>query len=347
VKTTVKTTTVKNAAAGAPTRKGRPNVTTPRKAARDTANTTTGQDVVEPPARARTVHKALSLVRRPVVAGVVAALLAGVFVLFMAESRSERYEARVGLLAEPVAAGAAAVPQFGEVVSLTLPALVELARSPSVIRAAAATAGLAPDELIDGVSVELVPASGLARLAVVGPSAAQSGAAVTAIARAMIDADLLAPAGALRLLDTRPDVVQVVPDRPLGLGLALAAAAVAGVSTGALRHLRGGRSGNSTVRTALALAGGRQVATLSAADPELAERLRTLCAAAGRPVRVVPVAPDLAARAEDLAAQLPETSAEPSAAVVVVARAGRRQDELVAVAGVLPDAAVVVAVVLA
>jgi hypothetical protein len=345
VKTTTAKTTVKNASVAPAARK---NGTTARKAARADAKVTTGHDKPEPPAPARTVHTALSFARRPVVAGVVVALLAGVFVLVMTELRGDRYEARVGLLAEPAAPGAAAAPQFGEVVSLTLPALVELARSPSVIRAAAATAGLTPDELTDGVSVELVPASGLARLAVVGPSAEQSGAAVTAIARAMIDADLLAPAGALRLLDPRPDVAQVAPDRPLGLGLALAAAAVAGVLTGALRHLRGGRSGTSTVRTALTSAGVRlPVTMLSAADPDLAGRLRTLCDAAARPVRVVAVAPDLAARADELAGQLPGTSAEPSAPVVVVARAGRRQDELAAVAGVLPGDAVVVAVVLA
>jgi hypothetical protein len=284
-----------------------------------------------------------------VVAGLVAAVLVGLLVLLVTELRGDRYQARVGLLAEPAAPGTAAVPQYGEVVALTLPALVELARSPSVVGSAAATTGLPPDEVIDGISVELVPASGLARLAVVGPSAEQSGAAATAIARAMIDADLLAPAGALRLLDERPDITQVAPDRPLGLGLALAAAAVAGVATGALRHLRRGQAGEHAVHTALAAAGVRgPVTTLSATDPELAGRLRTLCDAAALPVRVVPVAPDLAALAETLAGQLPESSAETSAdAVVVVARAGRRQDELGAVAGVLPGAVVVVAVVLA
>ena len=298
----------------------------------------------------RTVHKVLSLAGRPVVAGFLAALLVGVLVLLVTALRGDRYEARVGLLAEPVAPGTGTVPQYGEVVSLTLPALVELARSPSGVRAAAATTDLPPEDLTEGVSVELVPASGLARLAVTGPSAEQSGAAVIAIARAMIDADLLAPAGALRLLDAQPDVVQVAPDRPLGIGLALAAAAVAGVSAGALRQLHGGRRGNSAVRAALAVAGVRQpVTTLTAADPDLAGRLRTLCDAADRPIRVIPAAPELAATAEALAEQLPGRSAEPSAgtAVVVVARAGRRQDDLAAVAGVLPGASVVVAVVLA
>ncbi|MFI7673845.1 hypothetical protein [Actinophytocola sp. NPDC049390] len=305
------------------------------------------------PAMRRTVHSVLSHARRPVVAGLLAAVLVGLLVLLVTLLRGDRYEARIGLLAEAAVPDTATVPQYGEVVSLTLPALVELARSPSVVQAAATTTGLAPTDLADGVSVELVPASGLARLAVVAPSAEQSGAAVIAIARAMIDADLLAPAGALRLLDARPDVVQVAPDRPLGIGLALAAAAVAGVSTGALRGLYGGRPGRAAVRTALAGAGIRQpVATLNADDPDLAGRLRTLCEAAGRPVRVVPVAPDLAARADALAEQLPG-AAEPAAggavvtAVVIVARAGRRQDDLAAVAGVLPGDVAVVAVVLA
>ncbi|MBB4905946.1 hypothetical protein [Actinophytocola algeriensis] len=342
------------------TRKRPANRPAVRKATRTTTNKATPAPAPVPdpaptttPTAAATVHKVLSYARRPAVAGLVAAVLVGLLVLLVTELRGDRYQARVGLLAEPAAPGTAAVPQYGEVVALTLPALVELARSPSVVGSAAATTGLPPDELSDGLSVELVPASGLARLAVIGPSAEQSGAAATAIARAMIDADLLAPAGALRLLDERPDITQVAPDRPLGLGLALAAAAVAGVATGALRHLRRGRAGEHAVHTALAAAGVRRpVTTLSATDPELAGRLRTLCDAAARPVRVVPVAPDLAAQAEALAGQLPgmsaETSAEPSAdAVVVVARAGRRQDELGAVAGVLPGAVVVVAVVLA
>jgi hypothetical protein len=296
-----------------------------------------------------TVHTVLSIAARPVVAGILAAALVAVLVLLVTGLRGDRYEARVGLLAEPAAPGTAAAPQYGEVVSLALPALVELARSPSVVRAAAGTTGLTPAELTDGVSVELVPASGLARLAVVGPTADQSGAAVIAIARAMIDADLLAPAGALRLLDARPDVVQVAPDRPLGLGLALAAAAVAGVSTGALRQLHG-RPGTSSVRKALTAAGVRlPVTTLSAADPDLAGRLRMLCEAAARPVRVVPATPELAARAETLATSLAElASGGPAAdAVILVTHTGRRQDDLAAVAGVLPGTTAVVAVVLA
>jgi hypothetical protein len=299
--------------------------------------------VVDSPA---TVHKVLSRLGRPVAAGIVAAALVGLVVLLVTELRGDRYEARIGLLA--AATGTAAGPQYGEVVSLTLPALVELARSPSVIGAAAATTGLDPAELTEGVAVELVPASGLARLAVVGPTPEQSGMAATAISRAMIDADLLAPAGTLRLLDERPDVTQVAPDRRLGVGLALAAAAVAGVSTGALRHLRRGPAGQHAVSTALAAAGVHQpVTTLSAADPGLAGQLRTLCDAVARPVRVVPVASDLTAQAEALAGQVPESAGEaPADAVVVVARAGRRQDDLAAVAGVLPGATVLIAVVL-
>jgi len=319
----VKTTAKKRPTNGAAVRKATRPVATPKPAA-----------------------TVLSLAKRPVVAGVVAAVLVGMLVLLVTELRGDRFEARVGLLAGPAVQAAAGGSQYGEVVALTLPALVELARSPSVIRTAAAKTGLPPDELTEGVSVELVPASGLARLAVVGPSAEQSGAAVTAIARAMIDADLLAPAGALRLLDERPDVTQVAPDRPLGVGLALAAAAVAGVATGALRQLS---RGLAAVRTALAAAGFRRpVTTLNAADPELVARLRTLCAAAARPVRVIPVTPELAARAVALAKRLPDTSGDPSAdAVVMVTRAGGRQDELVAVAGVLPSTTIVVAVVLA
>jgi hypothetical protein len=68
--------------------------------------------------------------------------------------------------------------------------------------------------------------------------------------------------------------------------------------------------------------------------------------AAGRPVRVVPVAPELAETAAKLAAALPDEHDGTGTSVVAVA-GKRHHDELTATAGILPADAVLVAVVLA
>ncbi|MDQ7807320.1 hypothetical protein Q5425_26590 [Amycolatopsis sp. A133] len=281
---------------------------------------------------------------KSVVSSVAAALLVGALVLIVGLTRDAEYQGRVSLLAGPAAADGA---PYGEVVSLALPALVELARSPSVLQAAAPASGYSPDELAGHVSVELVPASGLARLSVRAATAEQAGATATALGKAMIDADLLAPAGKLRTLDPRPEVVAVAPDKPLVTGLALVAAIAAALATAAVRRLTPGAAGPGPVRRALVAAGvHRPVAVLHEDDPATGDRLAVLCRAAGRPVRVLPVAPELSETAAKLAAGLPEEQGD-GASVVAVATAGRHQGELTAAVAVLPADAVLVAVVLA
>ncbi|MET8998461.1 hypothetical protein [Amycolatopsis sp. NPDC004169] len=281
---------------------------------------------------------------RDVGLSVVVALLVGLLVLLAGLTRGPEYQGRVSLLAGP--AGPEGAP-YGEVVSLALPALVELARSPSVLQAAAPVSGYRPDELAGHVSVELVPASGLARLSVRAPSAEQAGAAAMALGKAMIDADLLAPAAKLRTLDSRPEVITIAPDVPLVGGLALVGAVAAGLATAALRRLTPFGAGPGPVRRALAAAGVRRpVAVLREEDPATPDRLAVLCRAAGRPVRVLPAAPELTETAAKLAAGLPEEHGE-GASVVAVTQGGRDQDGLTATVGVLPADAVLVAVVLA
>ncbi|EOD63416.1 hypothetical protein H480_37100, partial [Amycolatopsis vancoresmycina DSM 44592] len=90
----------------------------------------------------------------------------------------------------------------------------------------------------------------------------------------------------------------------------------------------------------------RPVAVLHAEDPAAADRLAVLCRAAGRPVRVLPVTPELTETAAKLAAGLPEERGA-GASVVAVTAAGRQQTDLTAAVGVLPPGAVLVAVVLA
>ncbi|WP_033262079.1 hypothetical protein [Amycolatopsis vancoresmycina] len=283
-------------------------------------------------------------VPRTAVLSVAVALVVGALVLLVGLTRGAEYQGRVSLLATPAAADGA---PYGEVVSLALPALVELARSPSVLQAAAPVSGHPPDELAGQVSVELVPASGLARLSVRAATAEQAAATATALGKAMIDADLLAPAAKLRTLDPRPEVLTLAPDAPLVLGLALVGAVAAGLATAAARRLTPGGAGPGPIRRALAAAGiQRPVAVLHAEDPAAADRLAVLCRAAGRPVRVLPVTPELTETAAKLAAGLPEERGA-GASVVAVTAAGRQQTDLTAAVGVLPPGAVLVAVVLA
>lgn len=279
---------------------------------------------------------------RAVVEGVLAAVLVGAAVLLAVATRDGVTEGRLTLLATPVAADSA---QFGEVTSLAAPAVVQLVRSPSVLDAAAGAAGTTPERLADAIAVELVPASGVARISVRADSADHASAAVTAVARAVVEADLLAPAARFRLVDPRPETTQVSPDWRLATGLALVAAVIAGVAVVALRRLRG------DVRTSLAAAGiGHPVVVAADDDPDLTERLAALCVAAARPVRVLPVSPSLVERAEALARALPDKASEPAdgTAVIAVASGDRaRRGDLATALAVLPASSVLVAVVLA
>ncbi|WNV88544.1 hypothetical protein [Umezawaea sp. Da 62-37] len=292
-----------------------------------------------------------------------AALAVGVLVLVVGLLRPAEYQGRVGLLAEPaaVAPESGSTAQYGEVVSLALPALVELSRSPSVLQSAARGSGYSAVDLAKQVSVELVPASGLARLSVRAGSAEQAGATASAIARSLVDAGLLAPVAKLRVLDERPDVVRVAPDRLLSTGLALAAAVMAGIAMAVVRQLLTAR-GHETVRKALTAAGTRHpVLTANADDPDLADRLAVLCRASGRQARVVAASPDLVDRAEELSDRLVLLThparvlvpvrgdlAEPPMGDAVIALTHRGTgDDLTAAVGVLPASAVLVAVVIA
>jgi len=286
-------------------------------------------------------------VRTVLEATAVAAVVA-VLVLAVTALRGEEYESRVAVLAVPAAEGDSSA-QYGEVASLAMPAIVQLVQGTTVLEAAARAAGTTPREIADGVAVELVPASGLARLSVRAGSAQQASAAVTAVAKAVADANLLAPAGRLRVLDERPDTTRVAPDWKLAVGLALAAALAAGIATAAIRSLRRARTGEAAVRAAVAAAGVRHpVALIREDDPGLVDRLTALCVAAARPVRVVTADTGLTALAESLAQSLPDKTGEPDegTAVIAVADGESEPGDLTATLAVLPTSAVLVAVVL-
>ena len=288
-----------------------------------------------------------AVVKRPLTVSLGIALLVATAVVVAVEVAGKEYESRVGVLAVPTVGEPDQPPaSFGEVVALSLPALVEVSRSPSVLRGPAEELGTTIDDLARRVSVELVPASGLARLSVRAGTADQAAQAATRIAQTVVEADLFAPAARLRLLD-RPETTQVAPDRPLAYGLALIAGVLAGLAVHAAGHLRRTRP-HDQVRAALTAGGVRRpVAVLPGDDPELAQRLALLCEASARPARVVAVVPELAERAEALAGELPEKTGEPADgdAVIAVVPHGGPQDELATVVGALPATATVVAVV--
>ncbi|WP_329793400.1 hypothetical protein V1227_16225 [Lentzea sp. DG1S-22] len=280
---------------------------------------------------------------RAVLEGLLAAVLVGAAVLLAVALRDDVTEGRLTLLATPSTPDSG---QFGEVTSLAAPAVVQLVRSPSVLDAAAEAAGTTPAALAGAIAVELVPASGVARISVRADSAEHASAAVTAVARAVIEADLLAPAARFRLVDPRPEATRVTPDWRLATGLALVAAVIAGAAVMAFRRLR-----SDAVSPALSSAGiTHPVVVASDDDPDLTSRLSALCVAAARPVRVLPVAPELVDRAEQLARALPDKASEPaegSAVIAVAPRDRSRRHDLATALAVLPESAVLVAVVLA
>lgn len=287
--------------------------------------------------------------RRTLLEATAVALVVAVLVLAVTSLRGEQYESRVAVLAVPAAQTDSAA-QYGEVAALAMPAVVQLVHSASVLDAAAQAAQSTPREIADGVTVELVPASGLARLSVRASSADRASAAVSAVAKAVMDANLLAPAGRLRLLDERPDTTKVAPDWRLATGLALAAAVAAAIATAAARSLRRPRTGETAVRAAVVAAGVRHpVALVREDDPGLVDRLTALCVAAARPVRVIAADAGLTTQAEALAASLPDKADEPGegTAVIAVADAETEQGDLTAALAVLPASSVLVAVVLA
>ena len=293
----------------------------------------------------------------------VVALIVGAAVLLTLGLRGSEFEGRVGLIASPTSVPsdtAGAQAQFGEVVSLGLPALVELARSPSVLQtAAAAVPGApAPAQLAEDVTVELVPASGLARVSVRADSAERAATLTQAMATAMIQVDILAPVAQLRILDPQADVRQVSPDWPLAIGLALTAAVMAGVAVATARHVLWppAVAADSALQQALSGAGCRRpVAILRGEDPGLASRISALQQAAARPVRVVAVGPGLSGRVESLSRELStggaamQVNGDAARAGVVVVMDGHhsRPEELTATVSALPLASVLVAVVIA
>lgn len=289
---------------------------------------------------------------------VLTALLVGGLVYGAVALRDPEYQGRIGLVAGPAGSGPTGGAQFGEVVQLGMPAVAELVRTPSVLRAAASAVEppADPGALADAISVEYLPASGVARIAVTADSAERADALAVAVARGVVRADVLAPVATLRPLDSRADVSRISPDTALALGLALTAAAVAGVGVLALRHLaRPSTASRLRITDALTLAGAsRPVTVLDGADPDLVARLTVLQTASARPLRVVGAGTDGSGRVQALAGRLSAGGAmlqvnghaERAAVVALLDRDRTSAEDVTSVVAALPDGSALIAVVL-
>ena len=167
----------------------------------------------------------------PVVAGVLGGALLGLALLGYLATQSPTYQARVSLLAVPVdAASNQPGVDYASVVTLTLPSVIEFAGTDSVVENAAAAAGVdvAPEDV--SVAVEIVPASGLARVTVDAPTEAAASSAADSVVSQIVRADLMAPVAKMRRLDPPPaQATEVTPQLTRTVGLALLAAVLTGV----------------------------------------------------------------------------------------------------------------------
>ncbi len=179
-----------------------------------------------------TRSQALAALRRAIVPAVVAAGSTMAVVLLLLLTRDPVYQARVGIVATPVATGNQADPDYGAVVSSIMPALPEVAVSTPVLDR---LPGMDSTTLTESVSVELVPASGVARVTATGDSPEAATAVLQAVTSEIVGSDLLAPVGTFTVLgDVEAETTQVDPDPLLAGGLGALAAVVVGLLAVAL-----------------------------------------------------------------------------------------------------------------
>jgi capsular polysaccharide biosynthesis protein len=184
----------------------------------------------------------LAAFRRALVPVLLTALLtlAGVVGLMM--SRPPSYQVRVGLIATAMPGRASGSMDFGQVVNLGMPSLPEFVAADDVITAIRTQVPKAPsaDVLRTAITVELVPASGVARISVTTDDPETSRQVLSVLLRRIAVADLLSPVATLRPIgtaDPAPEVVGRDPLLAIGLGL-VAAIAVSLLTTVVVQTLR-------------------------------------------------------------------------------------------------------------
>lgn len=233
--------------------------------------------------------------RRAAAAVLVGAVVAGVVGAALL-LRAPGWTAETSLIARPSTdILAPASTQFGEVVALGLPALPELATTPSVLEGVRARVPDAPplEDLARHVEVALVPGAGVARVTVRAADEDLAARLDSALVEELVAADVLAPAARFAPLDDTPRTTRVGTSLTTAAAGALAAGLLAGAATAAaVGWSRRRGTDAAAVREALERAGHAPVAVLDGRDPAVTDRIVALQRAGGRPLRVVVVGPD-------------------------------------------------------
>jgi capsular polysaccharide biosynthesis protein len=162
---------------------------------------------------------------------VVAAVTCG-GVFAYSQTRAPDYAATVSLLAVPEPHNATRGTDLSAQVALTLPGLSEIVRSRQVLDAVIHSNPRAPSltELQNSISVQLVPASGFARITVIRSDSTSAAHIASAVATAVGKLDLLRPFGYFRLFDAKSPIVKKVgPTATRSAGFALASAVFAAI----------------------------------------------------------------------------------------------------------------------
>ena len=170
--------------------------------------------------------------RRPLALGLMGAIVVSGLLWGYIATRPSEYQARFTLLAAPAPNSKSGQSDLASVASLTMPSLTDLARSPTVLSPVVAQVRGAPniDELAGQITVELVPASGVARITLRDDDRARALLLAQLLSQQIRQLHLLEPAGTLRAFGPSPSSVRrVSPDLQLGKGFAAAAGVLAGL----------------------------------------------------------------------------------------------------------------------
>jgi len=179
----------------------------------------------------------LAAFRRALIPAVAAGLVVMAMVVGVLLSKPPSYMARISLQATPNKADSAFTNDFAGVVAMTMQALPELAVSDGTLKAVRDKVPGAPDAatLRGAITVELVPGSGVARVAVVTGNQSTTLAVLTVVLDQITKADLLAPVASFRPIGSGNASAQLVEGDPnLAVGLGLVAALVVALLTVAL-----------------------------------------------------------------------------------------------------------------
>ena len=181
-----------------------------------------------------TAAQTLAAFRRAALPALAVGLAAMALVMSVLLSRPSVYQAQIGIVAQLQNTDKASAGDFGAVVAMTMQALPQLAVSDQTIKAVSEQVKDAPDPatLRRSITIDLVPASGVARLTVTGADQQTAIAVLKAVLEQIQKADLLAPVAKLNPLGgVNPSAQLVERDPKLALGLGLVAAVIASLTT--------------------------------------------------------------------------------------------------------------------